>query len=498
MVPACALLTLVLSAPATAPNPNGLPSSTCAAENLRDARRAFQASYKAKKFGEAVKTLEAAFSPCESVLSPDQRARILSDLAVAAFHSGDKKLCLKLLDRVPGDVSNSSSVAFAIENNRRLCSGTRTDDDPPDCRQTESSDEESMCAAQVLEGARRQLKRVMKAAEDKLGSTAKGSIAAWSKKFQQANRTFLKLVEHDCGPLFTQEFGPWGTGFNGAQSECESSLVKGWVQEIQNRFALPGQVAVESAKQSPCPASNVFDCPAVREVEKKREARLQATLAGKPQTYEESELSASQQIATWRQNTRLHEKLWLAWREAWCVSCLSAESVAREGSESKAQPTDDIAACLVRLTEVVSPPEQSAPDAAKAKPSNVPAPIPTCAALSPSAGLRFDGLYRAAATSKAGEQLPHSNYLRFYADGTVLSASSEGTPQDVARWLDKNHNDNGVGCATTRAGVIQIVRTSPAGKVEYTGKAQGEDLMLHIRSNGHERDENYRFSPVHF
>ena len=215
-----------------------------------------------------------------------------------------------------------------------------------------------MCAAQVLEGVRRQLKRVMKAAEDKVRAAAKGPTDAWSKRFQQANRAFLKLVEHDCGPLFTLEFGPWGTGFNSAQSECESSLVKEWVQEIQNRFALPGQAMGEPTKLSPCLVSNVFDCPAVREVEKKREARLKAAMTGKPQTYEESELSASQQIAAWRRNTRLHEKLWLAWREAWCVSCLAAESFAREGNESKAQPTDDMAACLVRVTEVVSPPDR--------------------------------------------------------------------------------------------------------------------------------------------
>jgi hypothetical protein len=91
MLPACTLLTLLLSAPTAAPNGSGAPPSSCATENLRDARRAFQVSYKAKKFGEAVKTLEAAFSQCESSLSPDQRARILSDLAIAAFHSGDKK-----------------------------------------------------------------------------------------------------------------------------------------------------------------------------------------------------------------------------------------------------------------------------------------------------------------------------------------------------------------------------------------------------------------------
>lgn len=486
------LLALAL---ATTPIPadNAGPAAVCPSGSLREARRAFQASYKAKKYSQALTILEPAFSRCETTLSADQRARILSDLAIAAFRNGDKKLCLKFIDRVPGNASNSSSVAFALENNRRLCAGEASSSDVSDCRQTATTDDENSCADQIVEGARRQLRHVMKAAEEKLRATAKGPTIAWSKEFDKANRASLKLVEHDCGPLFTLEFGPWGTGFNSAQSECESSEVKTWTQAIQNRFALPGHVAEEPTIPTPCSEANVFDCPAVREVEKKREARFKAALSEKPQTYEESELTAAQQVAAWHRATRLQQKLWLAWREAWCVSSLAAEVTARGGGA----PIDAEAACLVNVTDVRESAEQSTP--AKAPP--VATDTPMCVPLPPLAGVRFDGLYQAEPTAESlGSQHPWLSYLRFYADGSVLVAASDGTPQKVASWLDKNHKEHRPACATASSGKLQIVRVLPEGKVEYTGSAKGNDLVFRVSNgiNGRQSNATYHFAPVRF
>jgi hypothetical protein len=117
------LLTLTLAAtPAPASNA-AAPTAACPSGSLREASRAFQESYKAKKYGQAVTTLEPAFSRCENTLAPDERARILSDLSIAAFRNGDKKLCVQYIDRVPGNISSFSDVAYAIEHNRRLCTG---------------------------------------------------------------------------------------------------------------------------------------------------------------------------------------------------------------------------------------------------------------------------------------------------------------------------------------------------------------------------------------
>jgi uncharacterized protein YecT (DUF1311 family) len=501
MLVACTLLSLLFPAAALAADTGSAPSSACPSGSLREAQGVFQAAYKAKKFGQAVTTLEPAFSRCESTLSPDQRARILSDLAIAAFHSGDKKLCLKFIDRVPGNASSSSKVAFALENNRRLCAGESWTAETSDCRQTNTTDDENSCADQLLEGARRQLKRAMKAAEEKLRATANGSISAWNKEFLKANRASLKLIKHDCGPLFTLEFGPWGTGFNAAQADCELSHIKEWTQDIQNRFALPGHVPEQPTKLTPCSDVNVFDCPAIREVEKKREARFKAAMTEKPQIYQESELTASQQIAAWRRNIGLHQQLWLAWRQSWCVSSLVAEMLARDGGESKAPPIDAEASCLVQVTDIVDPPEQPVPTITKPKPSPVPAPALACIPLPPNAGVRFDGLYQGGPTAESlGSQHPWLSYLRFYADGSVFLAASDGGPQKVASWLDKNHKEHRPACATANSGKLQIVRVLPEGKVEYTGSAKGTDLVLHVVNgiSGRQTDAIYQFTSVHF
>jgi hypothetical protein len=488
---------MLLAAPSV-PGVGVSPPHVCPSGSLREARQAFREHYKAKRFGQAVAALEPAFRQCEDTLPLDERARILSDLAIAAFRGGDRKLCLRFIDRVPSKAPVSTSLAFAIENNRRMCTGEGSTADVPDCRQTQTTDEESLCAAQILEGAHKQLRRVLKAAEDKLRTTARGSVTEWIKELRRANQASLKLIEHDCGPLFTLEFGPWGTGFNSEQSECESSRIKLWTQEIQNHFALPGYVAEKPAQLGPCSAASALDCPAVREVEKKREARFKTAINEKPQTYEESELTASQQIAEWRKNTRLHEKLWLAWREAWCVSSLAAELEAREGTDSKTLPVDAQAACLVRVTDVASEPKQPAPETAKAKPLAISVPAPTCTNLPPDSGVHLDGLYQ---DQGEGGWPPTSwSYLRFYADGTVLAAGSTRTPQDVARWLDKSHKDNRTGCATAKSGTIRIVEAFSDGSMEYSGTVKGNDLVLHVvrRSTGYQADKTYRFIPMHF
>jgi hypothetical protein len=141
-----ALTMLSLTMSAAVSGGTAAPPS-CSAEILRDARSAFQALYGAKKFARAVSTLEPVLSACETSLSPELRARILSDLAIAAFHGGDKKRCLAFIDRVPGGLPSSSNVAFAIENNRRLCAGEGPASDVQDCRRTETTDAEALTSS---------------------------------------------------------------------------------------------------------------------------------------------------------------------------------------------------------------------------------------------------------------------------------------------------------------------------------------------------------------
>jgi hypothetical protein len=123
-----------------------------------------------------------------------------------------------------------------------------------------------------------------------------------------------------------------------------------------------------------------------------------------------------------------------------------------------------------------------------------PLAVPRCAALPAEAGVRFDGLYQAS----PGRLESYWYYLRFYADGTVLSASSTGTPAQVANWLTKAKADAGSGCATVDSRKIRFGDTSSAGTVDYSGTVENDSLALHSVShiNGHVADEVFRFVPV--
>jgi hypothetical protein len=100
------------------------------------------------------------------------------------------------------------------------------------------------------------------------------------------------------------------------------------------------------------------------------------------------------------------------------------------------------AACLAQVTDVVDPSGQPAPESAKTKALPVPAAAPVCVPLPPGTGVRFDGLYQAEpAAENLGSQHPWLSYWRFYADGSVLAAASDGAPEKAADWLNKSRKE---------------------------------------------------------
>jgi hypothetical protein len=336
---------LVAAAPADA----AAPSMSCDSAALRAARQEFRGLYKSKKFKLALDMLAPAFTRCENELDAGQRARLLSDLAIAAYRSGNRKLCLQFLDRVPGDASTSSNIALAIVYNRRLCRGEAPNPDAINCRDAVTTDEETLCSGRLWEETRKQVKRVGKAAEAKLRSEAKGAVDAWRKEFRRAERTWQELIDVECGPIFTQEFGEWGTAFNDEQTHCEISLLKAWMQEMQNRFALPGKVVEKPAALAPCAASDPHRCPEVVQAEAKRKAYLKEDLASPPDPISSLPDSPAKQIAAWRKHKQYAARLWLRWLDAWCVSSVAAESVARTGKASEPRPVQAMATCLLHI-----------------------------------------------------------------------------------------------------------------------------------------------------
>lgn len=87
--------------------------------------------------------------------------------------------------------------------------------------------------------------------------------------------------------------------------------------------------------------------------------------------------------------------------------------------------------------------------------------------------LLYDGFYQYAYPDC-------TSYLRFFPDGKVVSATSTGTPEQVARWLDHEYEENGV--YTIEDGVLKFTITSSNGQVSYTGKILDGSIEMDVIS----------------
>jgi len=108
--------------------------------------------------------------------------------------------------------------------------------------------------------------------------------------------------------------------------------------------------------------------------------------------------------------------------------------------------------------------------------------------------LRFDGLYG----DRSEEFVFGIRYLRFYEDGTVLSVTSEGSPEQVGKWLNKSHAHALKGQYTLQGAQIRFVLESPLGKIEYEGNVKEDSLELKWYSHitGYRGTSTYTFTRV--
>jgi hypothetical protein len=118
--------------------------------------------------------------------------------------------------------------------------------------------------------------------------------------------------------------------------------------------------------------------------------------------------------------------------------------------------------------------------------------VPTCSAPSASAALRTDGVYQSERTDD------YWQYLRFYEDETVLTVSSTGTPEQIARWFKKeNIQKNGLshGKVQVHGSQVSFASTSQEGTVDYEGTIQGTTLTVksHSHINGRRATRKFRF-----
>lgn len=117
------------------------------------------------------------------------------------------------------------------------------------------------------------------------------------------------------------------------------------------------------------------------------------------------------------------------------------------------------------------------------------------------AALRFDGLYQAPQTV----ELPSWLYLRFFSDGVVVSASSIGSSAQVAGWLTREWQGDGlrsIGRYTLEGDELSVrIAITLAPPLKSTvhvlkGRVEGERLNLTFTMDGHpavQAQDVYRF-----
>jgi hypothetical protein len=111
--------------------------------------------------------------------------------------------------------------------------------------------------------------------------------------------------------------------------------------------------------------------------------------------------------------------------------------------------------------------------------------------------LRFDGVYQSEKTDN------HYHYARFYADGTVITVSSTGTPQQVTKWFDRKKADIARGTYVITGTRIVFSTESKEGvdqPVDYDGRLKGETIEARVYShiNQYSGSHSLKFVEVEF
>jgi hypothetical protein len=117
-----------------------------------------------------------------------------------------------------------------------------------------------------------------------------------------------------------------------------------------------------------------------------------------------------------------------------------------------------------------------------------------------SPSLRYDGLYRRA--NDKGDD--YTDYFRFYRDGVVLMTISNGTPQQVARWLHRGHGSP-IGRDSycrylIRNRQIRFITRPDEEPIEYFAEVRENHLLLrpYARSKRYRTSKRLDFVAVHF
>lgn len=115
------------------------------------------------------------------------------------------------------------------------------------------------------------------------------------------------------------------------------------------------------------------------------------------------------------------------------------------------------------------------------------------AAAAQSPSLRYDGLYQSAGLWEGAVV-----YLRFYDDGTVLSVSSSGRPDQVAAWFNKAHPSSSMGKYDLHGSRLEFTTVGKDDTFDYAGSMSGDEIVLteHSHRNGFATESVFHFVEV--
>jgi hypothetical protein len=110
--------------------------------------------------------------------------------------------------------------------------------------------------------------------------------------------------------------------------------------------------------------------------------------------------------------------------------------------------------------------------------------------------LRYSGLYQSKGTGS--KERGYSHFVRFFEDGIVITATSSGTPQDLARWFTKEFTKSKYGQSGRffiDGSLLRFSSFSREGSVDYEGEILADGLILrsHSHINGYRGISEYKF-----
>ena len=110
--------------------------------------------------------------------------------------------------------------------------------------------------------------------------------------------------------------------------------------------------------------------------------------------------------------------------------------------------------------------------------------------------LSYDGYY--VATPDQGNMSIFKYYLRFYSDGTVISVTTAGKPENLLPWFKKENKVPSRGKYTLTDSTINFSMQSEQGEVIFNGVLRSTSLVLKVKSNinKYEAKELYEFMRI--